>query len=375
MNKTRSSTKIAIGFVALVAILFFGWGKVSNMILGNVEYPPAIPGNVNVIGIDPGAGYKIIVANQVAQLTESSNNFGSNDSAEGGATEGATKLRIPISDMLGAIRGDTKAVGDFIMKMNGIRQDDNWPSQPELVTWKAEDLQKAFEGDKVLRKKLESQLNVTLEGRPLPTVSVAAISNGILVDYPVRLTVNQNGKSVEVVGRCLEPYKPRFIRDVEESYKDKANLTHEMIATYYTNAAQELLSHPSKCENVLNALKIYISPQHAKDKSLGPERVLKSATVVINESHIIDASYKKLQSNDGKWFFNLDLELNDEGRRRLWQYSKKRPGTQILFTESGIAIAAPRIQHELAQSSLTITQLHDEGLVQEAIDAIKKRGK
>ncbi len=70
---------------------------------------------------------------------------------------------------------------------------------------------------------------------------------------------------------------------------------------------------------------------------------------------------------------DLTIEMTDEGRRRLWQYSEDKIGTQLLLIVDGVAIAAPKISHELAQGELTITQMADEGLVKEdTVNAINK---
>jgi hypothetical protein len=69
-------------------------------------------------------------------------------------------------------------------------------------------------------------------------------------------------------------------------------------------------------------------------------------------------------------YYDLTVDFNDEGRRRLWQYSKKRVGTQVLLTADGIPITQARILHELAQSELTIKQMQDYNLVKDATDRI-----
>src|SRR6185503_6852569 len=68
MNKTRSSTKIALAFVAVAAVAYFGYGLVSGWMVNRKVFTPIKPGNVNIVGVDTGAGYYIVVANQIAQL-------------------------------------------------------------------------------------------------------------------------------------------------------------------------------------------------------------------------------------------------------------------------------------------------------------------
>ena len=102
-----------------------------------------------------------------------------------------------------------------------------------------------------------------------------------------------------------------------------------------------------------------------------PRRLLASATVVLNERSITDASSRDYPSNDGKTLSDLTVNLTDEGRRRLWKFSKDRVGDQILLVADDVAIAAPRIEHELALSEFTVTQLRDKVLVDGAVATIK----
>jgi preprotein translocase subunit SecD len=64
------------------------------------------------------------------------------------------------------------------------------------------------------------------------------------------------------------------------------------------------------------------------------------------------------------------VSLTDPGRRRIWQFSRRNPGAQLLFIVDGNAIAAPRIRHELSSSSIAITQIPDRGLVEDAVEQI-----
>jgi preprotein translocase subunit SecD len=87
-----------------------------------------------------------------------------------------------------------------------------------------------------------------------------------------------------------------------------------------------------------------------------------------------DAELKRLEASNGARSYNLDVELDQEGRDRLWLYSRGKVGTQLLLVLRGIAVAAPRIDHELSERRVTITQLEDEGIAEETLNAIKKGG-
>jgi len=366
----RKSTKIALGFALIAGGGYYGYQFISDQMIMNQKFVPLAPSDVNLVGVDTGAGYRIIVANYIAQLVETSGGFEGNDSDTGGATEGAIKKRVPIREMLNTLKGDAKALGPFVMTLNEMNENDNWPTT--RVMWKAEDLQKALDGDAALRKKLESDLNMRLDGTPLSTLNFNSLENGIVIDSPVRVTVNIEGKETEVVGRVLEPYRPRMIRAVEETYKEKGNVTREMQAGYYQQEAQRVLEDPSQRENIAESLKGRIAPKLAEDRAVAASKLLRSADIVVSDKFITGASYHTYKGPDGKPLSDLKIKLNDEGRRRVWQFSKKRVGDQLLLTVNGIPIAAPRIRHELAQSELTITQMQDRNLVEDAVNMINE---
>lgn len=372
MRKLRSSTKILIGSVLVVGIGYLGWHFGTSWMIERTKFDAVVPSKVNIVGIDPGAGYRIIVANQIAQLVETSGGFGGQETGDAGATSGSIKKRIPIREMLGSLRGDPKSVGAFVAIMNNIREDDTWPADQDRIYWKAEDIAKAVKGDPTLSAKLVRDLNMKLDGTPLPELRFSALENGIMLDIPVKLSVNIQGKLTSVVGRMVMPYKPRLMLEVEKSYKEKAGLTRQDQANYYELAAKRVIEDPKLKEDIAKSLTDTTSERHIKELAEAPEQVLKSAFVVVNENYIHNASYNKYDGPDGKPLFNLSVSLNDEGRRRLWQFSKHRVGDQLLLVADGVAIAAPRIQHELATSELAISQMPDEILVQQAVDMINK---
>lgn len=365
--RVLSSTKIALGAAVLVIGGFAGYRFWVTKAIEGSHFPPAVPGSVNLVGIDPGAGYKIIVANYVAQLVEASNKFGGNDTASEGATEGSIKKRIPIREMLEVLKGNAEALGPLTMAMNDIKED---ALPPVRVTWSAEDLKKALGGDKTLQAKLESDLNVRIDGTPLDKVRPASIENGIVIDAPVKVTVNLNGQPKEVVGHVLEPFKPRLIRAVEQRYADKA-YNASMQAGYYQEEAQKVLEAPNSKEDVRQSLLERISDQTARQRAEPVERVLKSATVVVNDSYISKASSREYDTSDGKRY-DLTIDLTDEGSKRLWKYSIDRVHTQLLLIANGVAIEAPRIQHVLSEGELTITQMRDRTLVTDAVKMINE---
>lgn len=370
MRKVRSSTKIGLVAVVVAVGAYYGKGFVQDAMLRNEHFAPVAPGRVNLVGINPGAGYKIIIANDVAQLVVGQGGFqGDKGSGEGGPTDSAIKKRVPIRELLGVLRGDGSKLGPFVMKMNDLDKEDDWP--PIHVDWNKADLEKAIGGDPTLKAKLEHDLNVHLDGTPVVPLNRNSLENGIFVHEPIELSVDIDGKPTLVKGETLEPYKPQLIRAVESKYQDKANVDNTMIAGYYAVEAKDALDHPARREDVAGSIRRLLSKETMESRLAIPRRLLDSAKVVLNERSITDASSREYQTNDGKTLCDLTMNLTDEGRRRLWKFTKDRVGDQILLIEDDIAIAAPRIEHELALSEFTVTQLRDRGLVDDTIAAIK----
>jgi hypothetical protein len=364
--KVRSSTKIAIGFVIIAGGLIYGYKFAMRQAIMSQYFPPVVPGNVNIVGINTGAGFKIIVANQMAQLVQASDSFHGVESDSGGATEGAIKKRVPIREMLQVLQGNLKALGTFIMKVNERDENDTWP--PVRVVWPAERLMKALDGDKVEEAKLVHDLNINLDGTPLPILDRDSMENGIIIDYPVSVTVNSGGVKRTLVGRVQEPFKPDLLTTIERKLTDKL-VNNDMIAGYYAEESQKVLSGASRRQDIRKSIMARLAPSNAKELSEAPERILASAEVVVNDSHIESASYRNYDTTNGK-MNDLTIEMTEEGRKRLWKFSEDRVGTQLMLIVNGVAIAAPRISHELAQGEITITQLADETLVKEAVAAL-----
>jgi hypothetical protein len=367
----RSSTKIALGFVIVAGGSIYGYDYAMRKAIMSEHFTQIKPGNVNLVGINAGAGFKIIVANQMAQLVQASDKFQGAESDSGGSTEGAIKKRVPIREMLEVLKGNEGALGSFIMKVNDRDEGDSWP--PIRVEWTAERLKKAMGGDKVEQAKLEHDLNIQLDGTPLPYLDRASMENGIIINYPVPIHVRVGGVDKILEGRFREPYKPTLLSVLEKKLEDK-KITNEMMLGYYEEGIKPILDGTTKKENIRQAIENRLSAQNVKQLAEYPEKVLASAEVVVNDSHISGASYRSYDTTNGKTN-DLTIEMTDEGRKRLWQFSEDRVGTQLMLIVNGVAIAAPRISHELAQGELTITQMSDETLVKEAVNALNKHQK
>jgi hypothetical protein len=372
MKKTLSSTKIAIGFFVVMAGAYFGWGFVSGLLIESKKFAPIPPGNVNIVGVDTRAGYYIIVANQIAQLVRG--NVGEFKPGEHTESEEGKK-RVPIREMLQSMQGDEKALGKFVMAMNDL-SDAEFPAYP--ILWKAEEVKKALDGDKALASKLEKDLNVKLDGTPLDQIKIATLESGIILDLPVNMTVSVGSEVRHMTARIQEQFIPRLCMTVWSKLSEKSNLTPEVIKGYFLTEAQKVLANPKERQDIRQVLEARIDQARLDALGATPKQVLESAKIIVNDDFIESAEAESYKTSDGKPMNDLVVNLSDEGRQRLWQYSKRNPNAQLLVTWQGIAIAAPRIQGELALSKVSIKQLSDPDIVNDTVAAIngaKKEGK
>lgn len=354
---------------------YFGYQAFASYQVDRIAFPKLKPGKMSIVGIDTGAGYRIIVANQVAQLVQTPRQeFAENFNYDSVDDTDPNKKRVPLKELLQSLQGDEVALGKFVTSMNLDLKRVDMPALE--VLWSAEQIKKALAGDPALKLKLEQDLNVHVDGSPLDQIRPRALQNGIVVVCHVPIKVSVAGELREMRGEVKIPFKPKFVERVEKLYEKEFNVTPEIIKGNYLAVAQELADRPQEKQNVAAALEDLIDPaQLAAQYSVDPERVLTNAFIVLNESFLEDVSYREVDGAEGKKLYTIDMELTDEGRKRLWQYSRRHQNAQLLFIVDGIAIAAPRIRHELAQSTISITQIPDKGLVEDSIDIINSARK
>lgn len=367
--------KIAIGFVAIAAAAYFGYQAFAAYQVDRIVFPQLKPGRMSIVGITTGAGYRIIVSNQVAQLVQTQREeFAENYNYDAADDSDANKKRVPLRELLETLQGDEKALGEFVTSMNNDLKRAEMP--PLEVLWDAADVKKAIEGDPVLKPKLEADLNVRLDGSPLDKIRPQSLQNGIVIVCRVPVKVSVEGSPRTMLGEVKIPFKPRFVVEVETRYEKEFEVRPETIKGHYLDVAREIQDKPGSRQNVGAVLLDLIGPKSLESEyALDPERILSNSFIALNDSFVESASFREIGGAEGKKLYNIDIELNDEGRRRLWQYSRRHQGSQLLFIVDGIAIAAPRIRHELAQSTISITQIPDRSLVEDAVDIINESRK
>ena len=366
--KMRAPVKIAIAFGLIVAGSYGGYRGLAAWRASTIHLPGIKPGRVNLLVVQPGAGYRIIVANQVAQLVEGGAAFESNSMSGGENSDDPSRPKIPIREMLASLQGDISALSRLTMVLNGQRED-----QLPFVrrTWKAEDIELAFKGDAAKRTELESDLNVKLDGTPLPQVSVDAIENGIVVDAPVPINLRVADQPAKLEARVLQAFRPDLAESVSGSIeKAGPDVTPAAIKGYYAQAVQ---AQGDRKQNVQRSLERMLDRQMLLDRFAPKvEKVLNHASIVLNEQQVNGASFSVESGPNGKNLYTIHIKLSGEGRDRLLKASVDHRGAQLLLTVDGVAVAAPKMQHELWTTEIDINQLTNETLVKEAVDKLNE---
>ncbi|MBL8059672.1 MAG: hypothetical protein JNK63_03025 [Chthonomonas sp.] len=366
MRFSRGSRNFVLGFVALVAAGYGAWQGYAFLQLQNFVLRELPVTEVNLVALDPKAGYRIIVANQIAQVVEQrgeqdETGFSDEELSGGASAEGAS--RLPVKDLLQALQGDDNALSQFVMSLNKISEND---LPPNPVKWRQEDLELAFNGDSALRAQLEKDLNAKLDGTPLDEVRPSSLESGIVVDFPVEVTIKENVHHA----RVLVEYRTAFAREVMRRLEDRSTITEDTIRGTYLDEAQKILNGTKPKENIVESIRAKFSDARKAELRRAPQRVLGAVTVILNNEQMKSAAIEPYEASNGQRFHNLRVDLNDEGMKRLWKYSRENRGFQVLLTVDGIPVAAPRFRSELISHQVTINQLADARLAQDTADVI-----
>lgn len=379
MNKIRPY-QILIAFLVLIAGAYFGYQAYAGVMIDSKVLPPIEPGKVTLLGVDAGGqGYKIIVSNEIAQLIQtpkgglSAPDMGDSGGDEGDATD---KKHVPLKEMVESLQGDKKALGDLVVEMSDELRKFRDAIVPKAPIWTADDLKKVLAGDKALTAKFTHDTNVDLHGMPANFINPNALYSGITIDLPVPVRVDVKGVPQTLVAHVQVPYRSEFTKRVSnEILAHSFEPTTAQIEGYYLQDAKEVDDNPAQRENVAKSIRARLASEVVAGYAEAPERILSNTTVILNETCIADAHKDTVPTDSGKTVYDLVLDLSDEGRDRLWKYSRHRSGTQLLLIVNGVAIAAPFVRHELEQKEVTITQMVDPDLVDDAVSTIKSVGK
>lgn len=364
---TRASLKVVTFALLLSAGVYFGWRAYGDFQVNRYHPTPIAPGSVTLVGIEVKSRYRIIVANEVAQLAEVSNHGAGKSSS---MDSDSTNLhRIPIKEFLGSLRGNEKDLGYLVMAMNDMREDDLPATR---VDWSAADIQKALAGDPVLKPKLEEDIHIGLDGTPPDTLRLRSLLNGIVLDIPVPVTVPVEGQDKVLTGTVQEAFMSKFAQDMQKRINEKFNPPQEMITAWYRDAALSFINKPNTRENIAKTLESKVSKDRVESWAEKPQELLNGTNVLLNDQQITGASLRSYQGQDGKTLSDLTIHLTEDGRMRLWKYSHGHQAFHLMFVVNGIPLAAPKINTELSSNEIVLKQLPNEELAKEAADFINK---
>lgn len=368
--KINPAVKIAIGFALTLGAGWLGFRAYNQYRIGQMHFTDLKPGHINLIAVRLDKGYRINVANQVARLERSLNASGFQDrSYDEGEGDASSRRRIPISAMIGALRGDQKDINTLVMSLNDLSEDS---LPPVRKVWRTEDVRAALDGDQALVQKLEADLNVRLDGTPLEKVTVNAIENGIVLDMPVPVEFPENGQTKRVLARVLQPFRPKFAMSVSDRIaQSPPNITAEEIAAIYRDVAQKAIRSNTR-ENVRANLEKAIQPSVGEERGKSTSSLLSATQILLTDAQITGASSTMVETVNNQKTYTIDINLTPEGRDRAWKYSFEHPGFQLLFVVDGVAVAAPRIVGVTMTQTISITGLHDEQLVNDSVNRIKE---
>lgn len=336
------------------------------------NFPAIVPGRVNIVAINLDAGYKILVSNQIATVVQAGGDkFEASSSNLGiGGNGPDQKLKpLPIRSMLGAMTGNADEVSQFIMDLNGLSPNESWPIR--RIVWKAEDIEKALGGDPVLLPKLVTALDVNLDGSPVTALNLVGFENGIVVDVPCPIQIQAGDTLKTVQARLQFPFMPELVKSALQDFNDHGSPTIDQRSIYYSKWAEKTRNGSGSKQDIRGALEALISPDTTRPFAQKAKDLLNAATIVISDSQVRKAEEGEEDLN-GKPMYTLNLDVTNNGRLRLWKYSIEHPNAQLLLMSDGIAIAAPKISHELMTEQISVTQMQDEQLVQDAISNINK---
>lgn len=364
----KPSIKVGLIVAAAGAALggaYWGFGEFQ---LQNFNPQPIKPDEVALVAVNTDLGFSIRVANSVAQLVQvegQQQGFQAPDSNE----QGSDARRIPMRELLESLQGNEESLVRLVAVLNKIDLDE---LQPGMTTWSEADLRKALSGDMALEKKLTEDLNIQLDGTPLSEIRLKSILNGIQVLCEVPVKVSIEGTPQTLIAKLPLSYQPTLAKEVSNIIEKKFEPSTAEITGHYQEIAFKITKGNQPKENVRAALESLISESKKSGLARRPEQVLQGAVVLVNKSMVESATTSQRKDEKGNPIYTVHLNMTEDGRKRLWKYSRNQKGSNLLVVVNGIAIAAPKITTELAGRQLDLTDLREKRLVEDAVKTINE---
>lgn len=370
-SKARTGTWFAVAVAVGLGLWFGGNELYTRLVILPRDLPLLQPGTVSLIGMKV-PGYHIVVSNGVARLEIGEAGTFANPSNPGGSGGG---LVIPIKGLIGALQFDAEKAVELVTALNSIRYDME-PLEDRI--WKREDLLAALESPGALRNRLEYDLATRLDGKGVERVNWDRLTTGIWVEMPVDIVVPSQDGTRTITAIVRLAYKSRLASAAEanlQRYYERPFVNRELtpspqtIEGVYTEALE--LAEQQGFEDVSTNLRRLVSGEHAAKLAEPVNKLLSEVAVLVTDETITDASLKDYPDGEGGKLYSLILEVTQDSRDRLWQYTYRLPGSQLLLVSNGVAIAAPAVQHQMKYSTVEIVGIAEQKLATEALGFIE----
>lgn len=372
--KLRTGIWFVIAVAAVIGLWYGGNELYTRLVILPRNYPRLEPGKVSLIGLSV-PGYHIVVSNGIARLQ-----VGSPSKFGGPNRSSATGNSIPMHGLIGTLRLEPEAANELVRALNDIRYEIE-PLADRI--WTNERIEQAIAAPGEERTELEYDLATRLNGEGVERVSWDHLTTGIWIEVPVPLHVPSAKGTEIVVAKVLVPFRTRLSIGAENNLKrllTRGRLAEDLrpepqtIAGVY-NAALDTAEQQG-FEDVAGSLRGVYSPEAAARMAEPVLKVLREVEVLVTEKTIVGAEMEAVPREDGKGdFYSILLEVAEESRDRLWQYTYKHPASQLLLVSNGVAIAAPVVRHEIKYSTVEITGIAEQELAEEALAFIEAASK
>jgi len=376
--KYRNGIKLAIGFGLIAGLAFAGCRMYTLYVILPKHYPRLTPGKVNLIGIRLSRE-RLVVSNGAVRLELGGDReFGSDQPQTEDDTSdepiGSSKSgSVPMYAIIGALQMRPQDGSDLVSALAGL---DSAEIPPKDLVWTAEDVRKALAGDPVLKPRLEDDLCQALDGGLLPRFRVSRIRSGIFIQLMVPIQVPSEGKPKTLLAPVVVPFSTeltariRSNRQIQNKYQPSAATWRGVYEEEAANLQKG--AHQSPAEQ----LKKVVDEKSIEAMGEPAGRLLSRIEVLSTEEQITSGTVETSpKPNSSGTYSTIRLSLTEEGRNRLWQYTFRHPGCQLLFVYDGVAIAAPFVESEMKYSTVAITNVTDEVTAREAVEWINHRTK
>ena len=374
-SKVKTGIWFAASVAALIGLWLGGNELYTRLVILPQKFPPLEPGKVSLIGMKV-PGYHIVVSNGIARLQAGeASTFGgpSRTSIDQGTA-------IPISGLVGTLRFEPDAAAELLTALNGIKYDLE-PLADRI--WSKARIDRALAAPGPERAALEYDLATTIDGKGVQKVNWDRLTTGIWLDIPIKVRVPAPGGAKALIAKVLLPYKTRLASAAENNLNrllERGGLGENLRPTAGTinGVYNEALDAAAafEYEKVAESLRSRFSQKEIGDLAAPVNRLLQDVEVLVTERTIRSADLNKYAREDGNGdIFSLLIEVSDESRKRLWQYTYLRQGSQLLLISNGVAIAAPVVQHEIKYSTVEITGIAERRLAEDSLRFIRSFAK